>query len=669
MSNILKQILIVFFVCGLTISSNLSAQERYAKEYEQQGDKAMKQHSYSQAYNYYLLGRKFVKQNLSLMYKCGEACLAMNDYDKAEYWYQKVLIENDSLDINKSFPYLYLHLAKSSICNGNIIQAQSFLNTCLLDCDNIEIRHKCKQELQKIDWIIDNDSLTNYTIINLGKNINDETSQTNTFIIRDSLMIYTTYEYKTQNKDGQVYYSDVYNRLYYSFIDDLYYTKGKPLNWNGINKKKTNVADLFLDTISMTAYFTYAHFVNNKKLTSIYYATFDNKKNKWTKPKVFEPLKDKQHSYSHPVVVCNNGEKIMYFASDRKGGYGKMDIWYLDMNSQKNEPVNLGPTINTSGDEITPFYYSKDNLLYFASDTHKGFGGFDIFVCKGWKTSWQEVHNCMKPINSPANDMYPFVCNDGLRGYFTSNRPSPSNVDNKTCCNDIYRFDYVEPQQPLAQKTVQPTNNPEKQIITNKPSFDISKDIPLALYFHNDSPDAGSELTTTQLSYADCYKLYLSLTNQYKAGRTKGMDDSTAHLRLTEIDSFMNNKLRYGMEKLNQALDYILSLLDSNKFITIQIRGYASSLYETDYNKNLAERRIVSVENYIRSYKSGKLSAYMDNVAKDNKPMLEIQHLAIGKLESSSPNPNTLEEKRSSVYLPSSMEERRIEIREIQIRN
>ena len=128
MSNLLKQILLVTIgVFTLSLSSpNLLAQEKYAKEYERQGDKAMEEGEYSQALEYYMLGRRFLKQNLTLIYKCGESCLAMKDYDKAEYWYQKVLIENDTVNINHAFPYLYLHLAQSSIYNGNIIQAQSF---------------------------------------------------------------------------------------------------------------------------------------------------------------------------------------------------------------------------------------------------------------------------------------------------------------------------------------------------------------------------------------------------------------------------------------------------------------------------------------------------------------------------------------------------------------
>jgi len=661
MFNILKKILLILITFGLvTIAENtLSAQEKYAKEYEKLGDNAFSNEEYSKALDYYMLGRKFLKQNLTLMYKCGEACLKMNDYDKAEYWYQKVIIENDTIDINHTYPLLYLHLAQSAISNGNIIQAQSFLNTCLMDCDNIDIRKQCKKELSKIDWIIANDTPLNYNITPLGKNINDETSQTNTFIYRDSILLFTTPSYKTKTTKKATYYTDIYNQIHFSFIDEDYYTPSKILEWGDINKKKTDVADLFLDTTSITAYFTYIKTKKNKKISQIYFSTFDTKKNKWAKPQIFRPLEDDEHSYTHPVITRDANETIMYFASNRQGGYGDMDIWYIDIMDPNAKPINCGPTINTKGNEVTPFYDSKEGVLYFSSDTHEGFGGYDIFRSRGKKQRWQSIENLLKPINSSANDLYPFICEADQRGYFTSNRPSENNNTNKTCCNDIYRFDRKENAIPTMQLIV------EKQKETFNPAFEL----PIVLYFHNDSPDAGSEDDTTKLSYLDCYNTYRSLSNQYKVNRTKGMDDSLSKTTLSEIDNFMDNKLKKNYDKLNQSLDYLINKLQQGNKLTIQIRGYCSALFDTDYNFKLAQRRIVSLENYMRNYKDGILSKYMDAIAEDGKPLLEIVHLAIGKLESTSPNPTNIEEKRQSIYLPQSMEERRIEIKVIQIRD
>jgi outer membrane protein OmpA-like peptidoglycan-associated protein len=656
MSNILKKVLFIIVVLTLAVNVQpLFSQEKYAREYEQQGDKSMQKQEYSQALDYYVLGRKFVKKDLRLMFKCGEACLAMHDYDKAEYWYQKVLIENDTANINNNFPYLYLHLSRASISNGNIIQAQSFLNTCLLDCNDINVRKECKDELKRIDWIIDNDKEKNYTITNLGKNINDETSQMGTFILSDSILVFTTPEYKTKVSNGNTYYTDIYNQLYYSFIDEDYYTPAKKLEWGKINKKKTNCSDLFLDTATFTAYFTYTTTKKNRNNSQIYYSKFEN--HNWTKPMPFLPTFDKNSSNTHPVIARQKNEAIMYFASNRSGGFGQMDIWFVNLNDKSAKPINCGNTINTIGNEITPFYYVDDEELYFSSDKHYGFGGFDIFRSNGWQNRWTTPENLLTPINSPANDMYPFIIDSDNEGYFTSNRESTNNKHNKTCCNDLYRFNSNVP------------NEPTMQVIEKKDKFNPMFDLPLALYFHNDSPDAGSNSPKTNLSYEDCYKLYVSLSNQYKVNRTKGLDDSLGNIELSKIDTFFENKIKHSYEKLNDALEFIYTKLQEGKNVTVQIRGFASSLFETTYNFNLSERRIVSVENYMRAWRGGVLKTYMDSIAQDNQHKLEINHLAMGKLQSTSPNPETLEEKRHSIYLEQAMEERRIEIKVIQIRN
>ena len=155
MSNFLKIILVI---CFLGSSVNITAQQKYADAYEKKGDEAFNKRNYTEALEHYTMGRKFLLNPVSLIYKCGEACRMLKDYDKAEYWYQKVLVEYDTLDINATFPLLYLHLAEVAKNNGNIVQAQHFLNTCLLDCPDIEIRKKAKQELNSIKWIFENNS-------------------------------------------------------------------------------------------------------------------------------------------------------------------------------------------------------------------------------------------------------------------------------------------------------------------------------------------------------------------------------------------------------------------------------------------------------------------------------------------------------------------------------
>lgn len=117
--------------------------------------------------------------------------------------------------------------------------------------------------------------------------------------------------------------------------------------------------------------------------------------------------------------------KTLYFASDRSGGIGGIDIWKSERDAKGNwsMPQNLGPKINTEGDEKSPFFHSDGQTLYFSSTGHLGFGGYDIYLSKlSRDTGWSEPHNIGYPINSEKDDLGFFVSTDGEHGYFASDK-------------------------------------------------------------------------------------------------------------------------------------------------------------------------------------------------------------------------------------------------------
>lgn len=126
--------------------------------------------------------------------------------------------------------------------------------------------------------------------------------------------------------------------------------------------------------------------------------------------------------------------KSLYFVSNRPGGYGGMDIWVSHFEfGLWQMPINLGPQINTAGNETAPFISSDNRSLYFASDGHLGLGGLDLYLSKKIKDSvWEMPINLGTPINSSADDHSIFVCPNGKNAYFASDR---NNADGNT---DIY---------------------------------------------------------------------------------------------------------------------------------------------------------------------------------------------------------------------------------------
>ena len=130
---------------------------------------------------------------------------------------------------------------------------------------------------------------------------------------------------------------------------------------------------------------------------------------------------------TQPYVVHKDNKEILYFSSNRATGQGGMDLWFVEkeINSEGTDftfPENLGPNINTRGDEITPFYDLETGTLYFSSTGHLTMGGYDILKAVGNTISWSKAENLGAPFNSSADDTYFSSYGDGETGHFVSNR-------------------------------------------------------------------------------------------------------------------------------------------------------------------------------------------------------------------------------------------------------
>lgn len=139
----------------------------------------------------------------------------------------------------------------------------------------------------------------------------------------------------------------------------------------------------------------------------------------------FENEKNFPHNmtgYSSTYPFLTKNSTVLYFSSNRPGGYGGYDLYVSEFKSGEwTEPVNLGPEINTPGNEITPFV--RKDRLFFSSDYHHGVGGYDIFVTEYKSDQWARPVNMGNGINSPGDDVFPFMTVDNDETfYFSSNR-------------------------------------------------------------------------------------------------------------------------------------------------------------------------------------------------------------------------------------------------------
>ena len=166
----------------------------------------------------------------------------------------------------------------------------------------------------------------------------------------------------------------------------------------------------------------------------IYYSEMKNGKD-WTKPEEFIHNSD-EYSTAHPSITQDG--RTLFFASDMPGGYGGVDIYKVELRDGRwSNPINLGPNVNTPRDEMFPFI-RNDGVLYFSSMGHYGLGGLDIFKYRLGED--REAENMGYPVNTNADDFGISFYGDTNKAYFSSNRSGGMGEDD---IYSVFVFDYA----------------------------------------------------------------------------------------------------------------------------------------------------------------------------------------------------------------------------------
>lgn len=163
----------------------------------------------------------------------------------------------------------------------------------------------------------------------------------------------------------------------------------------------------------------------------IFFSQFDGRK--WSKPEPFK-LNSPEYSVGHPSL--SEDGNTMYFSSDMRGGYGGADIYCIKRSSNGlwGKAENLGPKVNTEGNELFPFYEEKSKTLFYASNGLSGLGGLDVYYSRNRIDGFTDPKNLGAPINSSFDDFSLIINKELKKGYFSSNREGGAGDD------DIYSF-------------------------------------------------------------------------------------------------------------------------------------------------------------------------------------------------------------------------------------
>lgn len=473
-------------------------------------------------------------------------------------------------------------------------------------------------------------------------------------------------EYAAFEKDSTIYFSTLvsdkyddkkagYSKIYSGQLRNKKWRKVRALD-TLINNPRLHSANACLSPDSKTMIITQCEALNASEYRcDLYKSTFDGKK--WLMAsKLPAPINLPNINTTQPNYGWLNDKQVLYFSSNRSGGFGGLDIWYsfITDSGTFETPINVGSMINTPDDEVSPWYNSFDTLLYFSSTYHKGLGAFDVFKTKPTATKFGEPTNLGFPINSSHNDLYYSINNQNTKTYLASNRTGSYFDGKQNCCSDIYKFniDTIVHKKPTA---------PPPPIDTLKVAIDQLKLlVPLTLYFHNDEPNPKSKSIVTNRSYETTYNEYKLLIPTYQNEFSKGLKPSEKDAAITAINTFFSDSLDGGIEDLRRFSDMLEKVLLKGETVKITFKGYCSPLASTDYNINLAKRRISSLRNYFSETKNGVFIKYINN-QNENEGKIIFEDVDVGELPISSAS-DDLKDKRNSVYSPNAAKERKIQI-------
>ncbi|PIB37586.1 hypothetical protein BFP72_15550 [Reichenbachiella sp. 5M10] len=539
-------------------------------------------------------------------YALAEAYRKSNNLKKSEPYY-KAAIDHGT---KEEKAYYYYALALKS--NQKEEEEKKILREYLAKAEDEDVIIWAQNELDNLYKLDDLRAKVNYFRV---KNLDE----INTPAAEYSPVYNNGYLYFTSNRDGGKTYKGTGTPF-----TDIYRarTKGAKVDLSSLEALDDNINDPDINegTITMSANGKTVIFAkaNNGKSNgtnevNLYFTRYRN--GQWSEARPLS-INGKNSWDSTPALTADG--TTLYFSSNREGGYGGLDIYIAKLNRRGRwvDIRNMGPHINTPGNEIFP-YVGGTGMLYFSSDGQAGFGGLDIF--QATRDGGQVVvENLGLPINSPADDFGLFLFNPS-RGFFTSNRKGGKGDD------DIYTFVNDDPNLKivnyfLSGTTLTPDQQGIMQPLSNTKVVLVDEEDGIIDEVFTKS-DGQYEFRV----YAEENYYLIAEKENYFTTRIdfstigKSLDKTTLKEMVTnvnfEIDLPLNqiviekpivlNNIYYDLDKSDikeeaaKELDKLVVIMRDNPEITIELSSHTDVRADEKYNQQLSQRRAQSAVDYI----------------------------------------------------------------------
>lgn len=389
---------------------------------------------------------------------------------------------------------------------------------------------------------------------------------------------------------------------------DLFYSKKTEAgNWLDPEPLPGNINGIFnegpavFNSDNNVIYFS-RNSVEDNKLTKnakdvnvikIYKGVFEN--SEW---KTVGELSFNNNDYSVSQPALSKDGNTIYFVSDMSWGYGGYDIYKVRyINGSWSKPENLGPEINTSGNEGFPFVIG-DSILYFSSDAQIGLGGLDIFMAELKDDKWGNVQNMGYPINTSSDDFGLITDSKRKSGYYTSNRNGK--VDR------IYSYIKLPPRLSVSgaitsYPKLEPLSNAKVQIKDdNGLDTTIAANESGYFFFRLDLDNVYHFKFYTKDYYAEMYDI-----STFGKKASEEIDAPTAlEFILLNIPK-VNSKIVFEQKSIKlkrkntKGLDELVDLMNKNPQLTIELISYTDSRGTDKDNLDLTTQRADFCRNYL----------------------------------------------------------------------
>ncbi len=455
---------------------NLMVRNKY------KGDRYFLDLYYEQAISYYKMALKKDTNKDAIRLKIGDSYRLLNDYKSAEEWYQQVLEDNP--DDQK--PIYKYHYANALMIAGKYDEALQWFEAYKVEVPEDSRSSRKIKGLNSLPLFYIDSSIVETT--NLP--INTPYSEVAPIAYNSGLVFISAREHFASLVDQDYLRKDDLYDLY-SVSYDSASGWGETISFDKVINSPFHEGPVSFykgeDKLLLTRsnYFEKRQTkgVDGKTRLQIYTVTKTG--DIWKNIQPFE-LNNPAYSMAHPAL--NNSDDTLFFASDMPGGFGGTDLYMSVFTGSWSEPVNLGPAINTEGNELFPSFTS--DRLFFSSDGHDGLGGLDIYKAALDNGRVVYVTNLGSPLNSPQDDFSYSIDPESKTGYFTSNRTGGKGKE------DIYAF--VQKVQVLQGVAIQ---EQDKTLLSGV-QINVIKD--------------GLVIATTITGKDGSFKFYLPLSSDFK---------------------------------------------------------------------------------------------------------------------------------------------------------